>query len=422
MAGITSKQRRARRVVITGMGDVSPVGLNVAESWRSVIASRSGVAPITRFDPAGYETAFAGEAVGFDPESVLDRKEARRMDRHVQMGIAALVEARAQACLTQADVDPTRVGLLMGSGMGSLESLEAGVETLLTSGPKRIGPFLAPMILPNMASGMAAIAAAAKGPVYGTVSACASSAHAIGEAMRTIQRGDADVMYAGGAEAPISRIGVAAFNAMGALSRRNDAPEKASRPFDADRDGFVLAEGAAVLVLEELEQALARGAEPLAELVGYGATDDANHMVQPAPDGEGIARAMDLAMASARLQASDIGYLNAHATSTKIGEKHETKAIKTTFGEAAASLPISSTKSMTGHLLGAAGSLEMIFSVLALRDGVLPPTINYETVDPDCDLDYVPNQARERRIDVAMSNSLGFGGHNVSLIVARYSR
>ena len=344
------------------------------------------------------------------------------MDRHVQLAVAALVEAKAQSCLAQSDVDPSRVGLLMGSGMGSLETIEAGVETLLTSGPKRIGPFFAPMILPNMASGMAAIAAAAKGPVYGTVSACASSAHAIGEAMMTIRRGDADVMYAGGSEAPVSRIGVAAFNAMGALSRRNDAPEKASRPFDADRDGFVLAEGSAVLVLEELEHALARGAEPLAELIGYGATDDANHMVQPAPDGEGISRAMAIALAAAGVQPADIGYLNAHATSTKIGEKHETKAIKTAFGEVASLLPVSSTKSMTGHLLGAAGSLETIFSILALREGVLPPTINYESIDPDCDLDYVPNMARERRIDYAMSNSLGFGGHNVSLIVARYSR
>ncbi len=411
-----------RRVVITGLGVVCPVGNSVDEAWRAVITGMSGVAPITRFDPTGYETTFAGEVKGFDPETVVGRKDARRMDRHTQLAIAAMHEARDQAGLIDSNVDSARIGVLIGTGMGAMETLERGAETLLTEGPSRIGPFFAPMALPNMASGMAAIAVGAKGPCYTTASACASSAHAIGEAVEMIRRGSADVMYAGGAEAPITRLSVAGFNAMGALSRRNNDPAGASRPFDADRDGFVLGEGAAVVVLESMESAESRGVEILGEVLGYGASDDANHMVQPAPGGEGVARAMTLAMANAGIGPSEIGYLNAHATSTKIGEKYETQGIKTAFGDAAASLPISSTKSMTGHLLGAAGALEATFCVLAIRDGCLPPTINYESVDPDCDLDYVPNVARASAIDIAMSNSLGFGGHNVSLVIGRYSR
>ena len=411
-----------RRVVITGLGIVCPVGNSVEESWQAVVAGRSGVATITRFDPAGYETTFAGEVRGFDPEAVVGKKDARRMDRHAQLAIAAMLQARAQAGLADEGVDSARVGVLIGTGMGAMETLEKGAETLLTHGPSRIGPFFAPMALPNMASGMAAIAVCAKGPCFTTASACASSAHAIGEAVEMIRRGAADVMYAGGAEAPVTRLSVAGFNAMGALSRRNDDPAGASRPFDGGRDGFVLGEGAAVIVLESLESAESRGVEILSEVIGYGASEDANHMVQPAPGGEGVARAMTIAMADAAIRPDQIGYLNAHATSTKIGEKYETQGIKTAFGALAANLPISSTKSMTGHLLGAAGALEAALCVLAIRDGCLPPTINYETPDPDCDLDYVPNVARRLPIDVAMSNSLGFGGHNVSLVIGRYSR
>ena len=407
---------KRRRVVVTGLGALSPVGNTASESWDSVVAGRSGVATITRFDPTDYETRFAGEVKGFDPDAVLGKKESRRMDRHAQLGVAAALEARANAGLVNAEVDPFRVGVLMGTGMGAMETLEQGAETLLTRGPGRIGPFFAPMSLPNMAAGMSAIFLGAKGPCVGTVSACASSAHAIGEGVEMIRRGVVDVVYAGGTEAPVTRLSVAGFGAMGALSKRNDEPERASRPFDADRDGFVLGEGAAVLVLESLEHAEKRGATILAEVAGYAATDDANHMVQPAPEGEGVGRAMRLALADAGLTPADIGYLNAHATSTKIGEKYETQAIKSVFGDGAYSLPVSSTKSMTGHLLGAAGSLEATFCINALRTGCLPPTINYETVDPDCDLDYIPNTAREVRLRAVMNNSLGFGGHNVSVI------
>jgi beta-ketoacyl-acyl-carrier-protein synthase II len=407
---------KRRRVVVTGLGALSPVGNTASESWDAVVAGRSGVATITRFDPTDYETRFAGEVKGFDPDAILGKKESRRMDRHAQLGVAAALAARANAKLEGAEVDPFRVGVLMGTGMGAMETLEQGAETLLTRGPGRIGPFFAPMSLPNMAAGMSAIFLGAKGPCVGTVSACASSAHAIGEGVEMIRRGVVDVVYAGGTEAPVTRLSVAGFGAMGALSKRNDEPERASRPFDADRDGFVLGEGAAVLVLESLEHAEKRGATILAEVAGYAATDDANHMVQPAPEGEGVGRAMRLALADAGLTPEDIGYLNAHATSTKIGEKYETQAIKSVFGDGAYSLPVSSTKSMTGHLLGAAGSLEATFCINALRTGCLPPTINYETVDPDCDLDYIPNTAREVRLRAVMNNSLGFGGHNVSVI------
>ena len=408
-----------RRVVITGLGALSPVGTTLQECWETVVAGISGVGPITRFDATGYETRFAGEVVGFDPDAVLGRKEARRMDRHAQLGVAAALEARDNSGLAEIEIDPFRVGVLIGTGMGGMETIEQGAETLFTQGPKRIGPFFAPMSLPNMAAGMAAIYLGAKGPCVGTVSACASSAHAIGESVEMIRRGVIDVAYAGGAEAPITRLSVAGFGSMGALSTRNDEPQRASRPFDADRDGFVLGEGAAVVVLESLEHAQARGATILAEVAGYAATDDANHMVQPAPGGEGIGRAMIVAMRDAGVEPGEVGYLNAHATSTKIGEKYETQAIKTVFGDLAYKLPVSSTKSMTGHLLGAAGALEAAFCVKALQTGCLPPTINYETVDPECDLDYVPNLARDVEVNAVMNNSLGFGGHNVSVVLTR---
>jgi 3-oxoacyl-[acyl-carrier-protein] synthase II len=379
----------------------------------------SGVSPITRFDPEAYETRFAGQVAGFDAAQLLGRKESRRMDRYTQFAVAAALQAREQAGLAEANVPPERIGTLIGTGMGGMETIDQGAETLFTNGPSRLSPFFVPMMLPNMASGSVAIATGAKGPNFATISACASSAHAIGEGTGMIRRGDVDLIFAGGGEAPVTRLGVAGFNAMSALSRRNDDPSRASRPFDAGRDGFVLAEGGAVLVLEERGHALGRGAEVLGEVVGYATTDDANHIVQPGPGGEGAARAMRLALADAGLEPSHIDYINAHGTSTQLNEKLETQAIKRAFGDDAYRAPISSTKSMTGHLLGAAGAVEAAISLFALAQQCVPPTINYETPDSDCDLDYVPNTARSVALQTVMSNSMGFGGHNVSLIFTR---
>lgn len=406
-----------RRVVVTGMGALSAIGNSAAETWASAITGVSGIAPITRFDTEGYGTTFAGEVKGFDAGAVVGRKEMRRMDRYTHYAIAAALEARASAGLEGNEtIDLRRVGVLIGTGMGGVETQELATEALLTGGPRKVGPFTVPAMLPNMASGNVAITLGATGPNFSPVSACAAAGHAIGEAFRIIQRGDADVMYAGGAEAPITRLSVAGYGSMGALSTRNDDPARASRPFDGGRDGFVLAEGAGVLVLEEREHAVNRGATILAELAGYGMTDDANHIVQPAPGGEGCARAISIALAEAQLQPSDIGYINAHGTSTPLNEKFETEAMKRAFGDAIYGIPISSTKSMTGHTLGAAGAIEATLTISALLNGILPPTINQETPDPDCDLDYIANVAREKRITTAMSNSMGFGGHNVSLI------
>ncbi|MDQ3541283.1 MAG: beta-ketoacyl-ACP synthase II [Chloroflexota bacterium] len=410
-----------RRVVITGMGALCGSGNTVVDVWSAIAAGCSGIGPITRFDTEGYETRFGGEVKDFDPGLAIGRKESRRMDRYTQLSVAATREAVAQSGI-DISADPTRAGVLIGTGMGGMETFEFGVEMLLTKGVNRISPFFVPMMLPNMAAGIVSIDVGAKGPNFGTVSACASSAHAIGEAVLMIRHGSADVMIAGGGEAPVTRMGIAGFNAMGALSRRNDDPTRASRPFDADRDGFVLAEGAAVLVLEEREHARSRGAVILGEVLGYGTTDDANHMVQPAPGGEGAARAMTIAMEDAGVVPSDVDYINAHGTSTQLNEKLETMAVKRAFGDIAERVPISSTKSMTGHLLGAAGSLEAVIVVEAIRAGLLPPTINQETPDPDCALDTVPNTARPGEIRVAMSNSMGFGGHNVSLIFAAPDR
>jgi 3-oxoacyl-[acyl-carrier-protein] synthase II len=349
---------------------------------------------------------------------VLGKKDARRMDRYSQFAVAAALEARTQAELTGDAVDPCRIGVLIGTGMGAMETLEQGAETLLTQGPRRLSPFFTPMALPNMAAGMVSIAVGAKGPNFAPVSACASAGHAIGEGVRLIREGLADVVFAGGAEAPITRLGIAGFNAMGALSRRNDDPARASRPFDAERDGFVLAEGAAVLVLEGLDHAVKRGAHILGEIRGYGTTDDANHIVQPAPGGEGAARAMRLALADACLPGDAIDYINAHGTSTPLNEKLETQAIKSAFGEFAYKIPISSTKSMTGHLLGAAGAIEAVICLKAIASQCIPPTINYTTPDPECDLDYVPNLPRKAILRHVLSNSMGFGGHNVALIIS----
>jgi len=410
-----------RRVVITGTGALCCSGNTVPDVWNSVCSGQSGIGPITRFQTDGYETRFAGEVKDFDPGTAIGRKESRRMDRYTQLSVAATRQAVAQAGI-DVSADPLRTGVLIGTGMGGMETFEFGVEALLTRGVNRISPFFIPMMLPNMAAGTVSIDIGAKGPNFATVSACASSAHAIGEATLMIRHGFADVMIAGGGEAPVTRMGIAGFNAMGALSRRNDEPQRASRPFDAERDGFVLAEGAAVLVLEEREYALARGATILAEVLGYGTTDDANHMVQPAPGGEGAARAMKIALEDAGITPSDVDYINAHGTSTQLNEKLETQAVKRAFGDVASHVPISSTKSMTGHLLGAAGSLEAVIVVEAIRAGIMPPTINQENPDPDCNLDTVPNEARPGEIRIAMSNSMGFGGHNVSLMIGASDR
>lgn len=408
----------SRRVVVTGMGALCSIGNTIPEIWQAAIRGTSGIAPITRFDATGYETTFAGEVKGFDAATEIGKKDARRLDRYSQLAIVASRQAIAQSGLDIA-AEPERVGVLIGTGMGGMETFEAGTENLLNGGPRRVSPFFVPMFLANMASGNVAIDTGAKGPNFAPVSACAASAHAIGEGTQMIRNGLADAVIAGGAEAPITRMGVAGFGSMGALSTRNDDPQRASRPFDGGRDGFVLAEGAASLVLESLEHALARGATILGEVIGYGLSDDANHMVQPAPEGEGSARAMRLALADAGISAEDVGYINAHGTSTPLNEKFETAGIKAAFGSAAYTVPISSTKSMTGHLLGAAGALEAAITVMALQNGILPPTINQTEPDPDCDLDYIPNTARQADVPIAMSNSMGFGGHNVSLIFAK---
>lgn len=405
-----------RQVVVTGFGAICPVGLTVTETWDSIVAGRSGIAPITRFDAREYETTFAGEVKGFDAAEHLGKKESRRLDRFSQFAVVATREAMVMSGLTITTENAHRVGVLIGSAMGGMETIDQGAEALLTSGPRRLNPFFVPMMLANMASGTVSIAIGATGPNMATVSACASSAHAIGEGAEMIRSGRADVIVAGGTEAPVTRLGVAGFNAMGALSRRNEDPTGASRPFDAGRDGFVMAEGAAVLVIESEEHAAERGATILATIAGYGSTDDAHHMVQPAPGGVGAAAAMRAALMDAGVDVSDIDYINAHGTSTQLNEKLETAAIKAAFGEAAKAVMISSTKSMTGHLLGAAGALEAAICVLAMRDGIAPPTINLTDADPDCDLDYVPNVARRQPISLALTNSLGFSGHNVALV------
>ena len=410
-----------RRVVVTGVGAITPLGNDVPTMWDAVRAGQSAGATISRWDASAYETTFACEVTDFDPAPTVGRKEARRMDRYSHFAVAAAHEAAAQAGLTIAPGESDRVGAIIATAVGGIETIEDGMQTLLERGPARISPFFMPMLLPNMASGNVAIALGATGPNYAPVSACASAAHSIGEAAEIIRRGDADVMVAGGSEAPITRLSVAGFGAMGALSRRNDDPARASRPFDAGRDGFVLAEGGAILVLEAEERAVGRGATILGEVTGYAMTDDAHHLVQPAPGGEGAARAMNLALGKAGLQSGDIGYVNAHGTSTPMNEKLETLALRTVFGEGLATLPVSSTKSMTGHLLGAAGAIEAVICLMAMRDSVIPPTINQEQPDPECDLDVVPNQARTGTIHHAMSNSLGFGGHNVSLILSQYT-
>ena len=408
------------RVVVTGVGAVTPLGPDAERTWQGMTAGRSGVGPVTLFETADLEVRFGAEVRDFDPEPIVGRKEARRTDRFVQFAIVAAAEAVENARLeVTAEVAPD-VGVFIGSGIGGISTLQDQIEVMLTRGPSKVSPFLVTMMEPDMASGQVSIRFGLKGPNYATVSACSSGADAIGSAYETIRRGDALAMLAGGAEAGITRIGLAGFAAARALSERNDDPTHASRPFDKDRDGFVMGEGAGILVLEELEFARARGASILAEVIGYGATADAFHITQPADHGEGAGRAMARAIQKAQLDPGDIDYINAHGTSTQFNDRLETEAIKTAMGEHAYRVAISSTKSMTGHLLGAAGAVEAIASVLTIRDGIVPPTINYRTPDPDCDLDYTPNEARRSAITTVMSNSFGFGGHNSALIFRRY--
>ncbi len=406
-----------RRVAITGMGVVSPVGNDLASAWSNLSEGRTGIGALTRFDSGPFESRVAGEVRNFDPTQFIDRKDVRRTDRFVQYAWVSALEAYAQSGLNAETWNPTRAAVIIGSGIGGIETLEAQHQVLLSRGPSRVSPFFVPMMISDMASGQLSIAFNAKGPNFCTVSACASGAHAIGEAYRLIRNDLSDLAVCGGAESPLTPLALAGFCSMKALTTRNDEPERASRPFDQERDGFIMAEGATTLILEEWECARRRGANILAELIGYGSTADAGHVTAPDPEGDGAARAMELALKDAQISADDVDYLNAHGTSTPLNDKYETKAIRRVFGARAKSLPVSSTKSMTGHLLGAAGAIEMLACVQALRTGVIPPTINYEHPDPECDLDYVPNAARRQQIEVALSNSLGFGGHNVTLLV-----
>jgi 3-oxoacyl-[acyl-carrier-protein] synthase II len=410
-----------RRVVVTGLGTLSPVGNTVDEFWSSLVQGRSGVGMITKFDTTGYPTRIAGEVKNFDPLNFVDKKDARRLDPYLQFAVASSVLAVQDAVLDTGKVDGTRFGVLIGSGIGGITTLLESHKNLIEKGPDRVSPFFIPMLIANMASGLVSMRFGAKGPNSAVVTACATGNHAIGDSFKIIQRNDADVMIAGGSEAIIIPLTIAGFCSMKAMSTRNDEPAKAMRPFDATRDGFVAGEGAGILVLESLEHALARDARIYAEIVGYGMTGDAHHMTAPDPEGDGAARAMAAAVRDAGLDVSAIGYINAHGTSTPYNDKFETIAIKRVFGDHARRLAVSSTKSMTGHLLGAAGGIEAIATVLALHHGVLPPTINYETPDPDCDLDYVPNQARKQNVEVALSNAFGFGGTNATLAFRTYT-
>ena len=410
------------RVVVTGIGLVTPVGLNSESTWNSLVEGRSGIDYISLFDAEGYESRIAGEVDNFDASAALGRKEAKRLDRFSQFACVAALEALEHANLNMEKEDADRVGVLIGSGVGGIITISDQHKILLKRGPKRVSPFLVPMMLGDMASGQVSMMIGAKGPNFSTVSACATGADSIGEALEMIRRGRADVVIAGGTEAAICEIGVAGFNSCMALSTRNEDPQGASRPFDSDRAGFVLGEGAGLLVLESLEHAEKRGANILAEMSGYGASSDAHHVTQPHPDGEGAARAMKWASEDAGITPDKVDYINAHGTSTPLNDKYETIAMKRMYGDHAYNLAISSTKSMTGHLLGAAGAIEAAFTVLAIRNDIVPPTINIENPDPDCDLNYIPNTAKKQPVNVAMSNSLGFGGHNASLVFERFTQ
>jgi 3-oxoacyl-[acyl-carrier-protein] synthase II len=408
-----------KRVVVTGMGLITSLGHTVGETWEALCQGRSGIGPISNFDAREYPVTFAGEVRNFDPSPYMDRKDIRRNDPFTHLAVGAARQALEQARLTITEQLAPEVGVCIGSGVGGLITLHEQFAVLHEKGPKRVSPFLIPMLMINAAPGMVSQLTGAKGPAWSAVSACATSGNAIGEAWETIRRGAARAMLAGGAEKAVTPLGMASFANMHALSRRNEDPQRASRPFDAERDGFVMGEGASILVLEELDFALERGAPILAELVGYGSTADAYHITEPAPGGEGLVRAMEQALLGAGLHPEQVDYINAHGTSTQLNDVTETRAIKTCFGNHAYKVAISSTKSMLGHTFGAAGAVEAAISVLSIVHGIMPPTINLEHADPECDLDYIPNQARRGEVNVALSNSMGFGGHNTSLVFRR---
>ncbi len=409
-----------RRVVVTGMGFVTPLGTGLDNVWELMLQGKSGIAPITRFDVSRHETKIAGEIKNFNPEQYVSHKEVKKMDLFIHYSLAATKIAVDDAKLDMAKEQSERVGVYVGTGLGGLPTLEKYHQILMERGPDRISPFFIPMLIANLAPGQIAIHYGMKGPNLCVVTACATGAHCIGEASRIIQCGDADVMVAGGTEANLTPLTVGGFNAMKALSTRNDEPERASRPFEMNRDGFIVGEGAGTLILEELEHAQARGARIHAEVVGYGCNADAYHITAPAPDGEGFSRCMRMALNNGGISADAVDYINAHGTSTKLNDYSETLAIKEVFGERAKRIPVSSTKSMIGHLLGAAGAVEAVISILSLRDQICPPTINYDEPDPECDLDYVPNVARKQAMNVALSNSFGFGGTNATLVFRRF--
>ncbi len=409
-----------KRVVVTGLGCVTPIGIGKDKFWNSLINGISGIDHISRFDTEAFNTKIAAEVKDFNAEDYIDKREIKKMDKFTQFAVAAAQMAVEDAKLKIKEINSNRFGVILGSGIGGIETLEDQSNKLLERGPRRVSPFFIPMMISNIASGQISIALGAKGPNISVVTACAASTNAIGEAFRTIQYGDADIMITGGSEAPITPLAIAGFSSMKAMSTNNDNPKKASRPFDKNRDGFIMGEGAGILLIEELEHALKRGAKIYGELVGYGRSADAYHITAPAPDGEGAARAMNCALEDANINYDVIDYINAHGTSTHYNDKFETDAIKTVFKEHAYKLDISSTKSMTAHLLGAAGGVEAIACILTIVNGIIPPTINYETPDPDCDLNYVPNLAKKANVEYALSNSLGFGGHNASIIFKKY--
>jgi 3-oxoacyl-[acyl-carrier-protein] synthase II len=409
-----------RRVVITGLGFVTPLGIGVEQTWSALVAGKSGISRITKFDPTNLVTQIAGEVKDFEPEDYISRKDIRRMDDFTVYSLAAAHMAVEDAKLKIAGNNAERVGVVIGCGLGGLKTIERFHLVMLDQGPKKVSPFFIPMLIANMAPGQISIAYGAKGPNIAIETACAAGTHAVGDAFKLIQSRVADAMITGGVEAALTPLGVTGFNAMRAISTRNDEPEKASRPFDRDRDGFVMGEGSGIVILEALDHALERGASIYAELIGYGLTADAYHITAPAPDGEGMARCMQMALEDAAVNPNEVDYINAHGTSTDLNDKFETQAIKSVFGAHAYELPVSSTKSMTGHLLGGAGGIETAFTALAVQRGIIPPTINYENPDPECDLDYVPNVCREAGVRTALTNSFGFGGTNAALVLRRY--
>ncbi|MGA3113841.1 MAG: beta-ketoacyl-ACP synthase II [Syntrophobacteraceae bacterium] len=414
-------ENNRRRVVITGMGLVTPVGIGIEENWSNLISGKSGIGPITRFDSSGFTTRIAGEVKNFHPEEFISKKELRKMDPFLQFALVAAHYAMEDAKFKIEPEIASRVGVVMGCGLGGLLTIEESHKQMLEAGPKKVSPFFIPMIISNMAPGLISIYHGAKGPNLSLQTACAAGTHAIGQAYHLIRDGSSDAMITGGVESTVTTLAIAGFNAMRALSTRNDDPEHASRPFDKERDGFILSEGSGILILESLDFARARGARIYAEVIGFGVSGDAYHMAAPAPDGEGAARCMQMALNDAGVKPSDVQYVNAHGTSTDLNDKYETQAIKTVFGDHAYKMAISSTKSMTGHLLGAAGGIEAAYTALTIYNQLMPPTINYEFPDPDCDLDYVPNVARKAQIEMAISNSFGFGGTNGTLVFRRWT-